>query len=202
MHSAFYLFFWGLLLQYNMVIRGFDILPDFLGYILIYKGLTTLASQNKYFALASKVTLPLIGLSLVNFYNFQYHQELLLSITSTLDAVKIIVFALNMFLVYNLCRGAIIIAEEVDDYLETTISQRLYVFLGTSGIFLILSIVSLFPFTDVSANMQLLFVVSYFIYLFALLIVASAMYKMYKELSPKKAQQLNTKKKMVSNRKR
>ncbi len=202
MHSAFYLFFWGLLLQYNMVIRGFDILPDFLGYILIYKGLTTLASQNKYFALASKVTLPLIVLSLVNFYNFQYHQELLLSITSTLDAVKNIVFALNMFLVYNLCRGAIVIAEDIDDYLVTTIRQRLYVFLGISGVFLIFSIVSLFPFTDVSANMQVLFVFSYFIYLFALLIVASAMYKMYKELSPKKAEQLNIKKKMVSNRKR
>lgn len=202
MHSAFYLFFWGLLLQYNMVVKGFDILPDFLGYILIYKGLTTLASQNKYFALASKITLPLIVLSLVNFYNFQYHQDFLLSITFALDSVKVIVFALNMFLIYNLCRGAIEIAEDIDDYLENTIRQRLYVFLGVAGFFLLLSIVSLFPFTDVSATMQTLFVFAFFIYLFALLIVASAMYKMYKVLSPKKLEQLNKNKKMVSNRKR
>ena len=202
MHSAFYLFFWGLLLQYNMVIRGFDILPDFLGYILIYKGLTTLASQNNYFNLASKVTLPLIVLSLVNFYNFEYHQDFLLSITTTLDIVKIIVFILNMFLIYNLCRGAIEIAKGIDAYLITTIRQRLYVFLGIAGVFLLLSIVSLFPFTDVSASMQLIFVFTYFTYLFAVLIVASAMYKMYKELSPKKAEQLNKNKKMVSNRKR
>lgn len=202
MHSAFYLFFWGLLLQYNMVVKGFDILPDFLGYILIYKGLTTLASQNKYFALASKITLPLIVLSLVNFYNFQYHQDFLLSITFALDSVKVIVFALNMFLIYNLCRGAIEIAEDIDDYLENTIRQRLYVFLGIAGVFLLLSIVSLFPFTDVSATMQTLFVFAFFIYLFALLIVASAMYKMYKVLSPKKLEQLNKNKKMVSNRKR
>lgn len=202
MHSAFYLFFWGLLLQYNIVIRGFDILPDFLGYILIYKGLTTLASQNKYFSLASKVTLPLIVLSLVNFYNFEYHQDFLLSITTVLDSVKILVFVLNMLLVYNLCRGAIEISKGIDAYLVTTIRQRLYVFLGIAGVFLLISVVSLFPFTEVSTDMQILFVFAYFIYLFAILIVASAMYKMYKELSPKKVEQLNKNKKMVSNRKR
>ncbi|KUO57961.1 MAG: hypothetical protein APF84_16370 [Gracilibacter sp. BRH_c7a] len=202
MHSGFYLFFWGLLLQYNIVIKGFDILPDFIGYILIYKGLNALAAQNKYFAIASKITLPLILLSLVNFYNFQYHQDLLISLVSTLDTLKTIVFALNMYLVYNLCRGTIVVAEDIDDYLETTIRQRLYVFLGVAAVFLILSVVSLFPFTDVSPTMQALFVLAYLTYLVALLLVASGMYKMHKELSPKKAGQLKENKKLVSNRKR
>lgn len=201
MHSGFYLLFWGLLLQYNIMIRGFDILPDFIGYILIYKGLTTLATENKHFTLASKVTLPLIVLSLVNLYNFQYHQDLLFTITPILDVAKIVVFALNMFLVYALCQGAISIAKDIDGYIENTIRQRLYVFLGIAGAFLLLSTVSLFPFTDVSPTMQTLFLFTYFTYLFALLIVASGMYKMYKVLSPKNAEQLK-RKKMVSNRKR
>ena len=200
MHSGFYLLFWGLLFQYNYYFRGFDILPDFLGYILIYKGLMILASENKYFALASKITLPLIVLSLVNFYNFLYHPDLLLTLSYTLDSVKVVVFALNMYLIYNLCRGAIEIAEDIDDYLENTIRQRLYVYLGIAGVFLILSIASLLPFVGVGGSMQLVFILTYISYLFALLIVVSAMFKMYKELKPKTAKELE--KSISSNRKR
>ena len=190
MHSGFYLIFWGLLLQYNIVIKGFDILPDFLGYILIYKGLMILASENKYFAIASKITLPLIVLSLVNFYNFQYHPDLLLTLSYTLDSIKVIVFGSNMYLIYNLCRGSIIIAEDIDDYLENTIRQRLYVYLGIAGVFLVLSIASLLPFVGAGGSMQLVFILTYISYLFALLIVVSAMFKMYKELKPKTAKEL------------
>ena len=191
MHSSFYLFFWGLLLQYNIVFRGFDILPDFIGFIFIYKGLTTLTVDSKYFTVARRIILPLTGLSLVNFYNFQYQPDFLLTITTALDIFKIIVFSLTMYLVYNLFRGAIEVAEDLgDDYLETTIRQRLYVYLGIAGIFLTISVVSLFPFTNVSATMQTLFVFTYLVYLFALLIIASGMYKMYKELRPRPANQV------------
>lgn len=189
MHSSFYLFFWGLLLQYNIVFRGFDILPDIIGFYLIYKGLTTLTSESKYFIMARKIIIPLTVLSLVNFYNFEYYQEFALSIMPVLDVLKIFVFALTMYLVFNLCRGAIEIAEDLrDDYLEKTISQRLYVYLGVAAAFLILSIFSLFPLTDVSPTMQGLFVITYFIYLFALLIVASGMLRVRKELKPKTAE--------------
>lgn len=200
MHSSFYLIFWGLLLQYNIVVKGFDILPDFIGYILIYKGLMTLASQNKYFYLANKITLPLILLSLVNFYNLQYHPDLLITMSSTIDILKALVFGLNMFLIYNLCRGSIEIAEDIDDYLENTIRQRLYVYLGVATVFLLLSIVSLFPFIGINPSLQIIFVLTYFTYLFALLIIVSAMYNMYKALKPKPAGE--SAKSISSNRKR
>lgn len=189
MHSGFYLIFWGVLLQYNIVIRGFDILPDIIGYVLIFKGLKIIAEESKYFQTAGKLVLPLIPLSLINFYNFQYHPDLLLSIFFFVDALKAIVFALNMYLIFNICSGAIQIAHSISDkYLETTIRQRMYLFLGIAGAVLLTSLISLVPSLGFATVLQpVIFLVSV-VYLFALLILVSGMYRMYKELTPKPVQ--------------
>lgn len=189
MHSGFYLIFWGVLLQYNIVIRGFDILPDIIGYILIFKGLKIVAEESKYLQTAGKLVLPLIPLSLINFYNFQYHPDLLLSIFFFVDALKAIVFALNMYLIYNICRGAMEIAHNIyDEYLETAIRQRMYLFLGIAGAVLLTSIISLVPSMGSNTTLQpFIFLVSV-VYLFGLLILVSGIYTMYKELIPKPVQ--------------
>jgi hypothetical protein len=195
MNSAFFNVFLGLLFQLNFyAFKGIDILPDIVGYYFIYKGLKTLATENDYFALANKLVLPLLVLSIVKLYNFQYHQDLLLTISLGLDIIKIIVFALNMYLIYNLCQGAIKVAESInDEYLEKTIGQRLYLFLGVAGFLLVLSIISLLPFVGVVTTMQSVFTIIYFAYILVFLIMVAGIFSLYKELSPSPVKTAKTK---------
>lgn len=192
MSSGFSLLFWGLLLLFPpLYIKGIDILPDFIGYILIFRGLQYLVSESKYFVMARKISFPLIVLSLINIYNFQYHYDLFVSISYVLDIIKAIVLALNIYLVYNLCSGTIELAEARDnDYMANTVKQRWYVYLGAGVVFIVLSLLSFFPFSgELAAKLQVLFWIVYLIYLFAFLIIVTAMYKMKKELSPRPAPQ-------------
>jgi len=194
MYSGIFNLFLGLLLQFNIVFRGIDVLPDVVGYYLIYKGLKILVTQNTYFQTANKLILPLMVLSVVNLYNFQYHPDILLSISVGLDIVKTLVFALNMVVVYNLYKGTIeVVTSNNDRFLARNLQQRLYLYLGVSGVFLLLSIVSLFPFTAQGTPLQSVFLVTYITYLFALLIIVGGMYRVYKELSPAKARPVKAK---------
>ncbi len=195
MYSAFFNIFLGLLFQLNFyAFKGIDILPDIIGYYFIYKGLKNLTTENQFFAMANKLVLPLLMLSIVKIYNFQYHQDLLLSISLGLDIIKIIIFALNMYLIYNLCQGAMKVAESInDDYLERTIGQRLYLFLGIAGFLLVLSIFSLLPFAGVVTAMQFIFTIIYFAYILVFLIMAAGIYNLYKELSPSRVKTVKAK---------
>ena len=44
-----YIFFGWLLVFLNFTINGFDILPDFIGYLLIFAGVNKLAEKSPYF---------------------------------------------------------------------------------------------------------------------------------------------------------
>lgn len=189
MHSSIFNIFLGLLFQLNFYgFKGIDILPDVIGYYFIYKGLKELAEENKYFGIASKLVLPLMVLSLAKLYNFQYHQEILISFYSLLEITKIIIMALNIYLIFNLCKGAIEIAVSIkDEYLEKTIGQRLYLYLGVAGILLTLSIISLLPFAGVVAALQKVFTLILFVYLCVFIIMAAGIFSLYRQLAPKKA---------------
>ncbi|HHV63909.1 MAG TPA: hypothetical protein GXX46_02350 [Peptococcaceae bacterium] len=186
MHSSFFYLFWGILLQLDFyAFKGIDILPDVLGYYLIYKGLKTLAEENKYFALADKLIPPILALSVVKVYNFTYHPEFLLSFSFALDIVKAILFIANMYLVYLLCQGSIAVAASLeDDYLQTTIKQRLYLYLGVAAVLVFLSILSLLPLGEILAKFRSFFTIFYFAYISVVVIIAAGIYGLYKELSP------------------
>jgi hypothetical protein len=194
MYTGIFNLFLGLLFQFNIVLRGIDILPDVVGYYFILKGLKILVDENRYFQLSNKLVLPLLVLSLVNLYNFQYHQEFLLSMSFAIDTVKIIVFALNLYLVYNLMMGMIVVIGNNNDYyLERNLRQRLYFYLGVAGIFLVISIMSLIPSASLASTIQYIFLIAYFTYLFALLIIVAGVHKVYRELAPVKAKPIRAK---------
>lgn len=194
MHSAIFKVFLGLLFQLNYYgFKGIDILPDVIGYYFIFQGLKTLAGENHYFEIANKLILPILVLSLVKLYNFQYHQELLVSFFSALEIIKIIVLALNMYLVYNLCKGAIEVAISIkDEYLEQTIAQRLYLYLGVAGVLLILSIISLLPFEGL-ASLQFVFTIMLFVYLCVLIIMVAGIFSLYRQLAPARVKPVESK---------
>lgn len=195
MYSSFFNLFLGLLFQLDFyALKGIDILPDVIGYYFFYKGLKVLAKENKYFEIAAKLVLPLFVLSIVKLYNFQYHQELLVSFSFALDIIKIILFALNLYFVYNIGKGAIEVAGSIQDtYLERTIGQRLYLYLGISGFLLFLSIISLLPFGGIVAALQSIFTVILFAYIFVLIIMAAGIFNLYKQLSPAKVKPVKAK---------
>jgi len=51
--------FWGFLFFFDFRIQGFDILPDIIGYWLIYIGLKELVSMSSHFAAAQKYAVVL-----------------------------------------------------------------------------------------------------------------------------------------------
>lgn len=190
MHSGFFNLFLGLLFQFNIVFRGVDVLPDVIGYYFMYKGLKILLTENAYFQKAHKLVLPLMILSIVNIYNFQFHQEILLSISYGIDIIKTLVFALNLFFVFNVYKGTTEVIAAKDLFLARNLGQRLYLYLGVSSVFLVLSVISLFPSIAEGTPLQSIFLVTYITYLFALLIIVGGMYKVYRESNqPAKQQQ-------------
>ncbi|RQD75089.1 MAG: hypothetical protein D5R97_06710 [Candidatus Syntrophonatronum acetioxidans] len=70
MYSTFYnTLFWGFILVIiDIRIGGFSILPDFIGFILIYNALVTLARQHEAYDKAKPFALFLIFLSLPHIY--------------------------------------------------------------------------------------------------------------------------------------
>ncbi len=189
MHSSFFNLFLGLLFQLDFyAFRGIDILPDVVGYYFLYKGLKGLAKENDFFALANKLIYPLIALSLVKVYNFTYHPELLLKVSLGLDIAKIILFGLNMYFIFIIAKGSIEVVEENfnDRYIQRTLLQRTYLFLGVAGILLVVSIISLLPFTGASASLQSIFTITLFSYILVILIQAAGLYNVYRLFNPAK----------------
>ncbi len=67
--SAFRKFYWGFLfIMIDFRIQGFDILPDFIGFILFAGAFSILASNSEYFSSARNYNFPMIILALFTFY--------------------------------------------------------------------------------------------------------------------------------------
>jgi hypothetical protein len=67
--NGFDMIFYGLFfILINIPLGGIDILPDFIGYTLIYFGYERLKSESVYFSRVRKFILLLIVISLVSFY--------------------------------------------------------------------------------------------------------------------------------------
>ncbi|MDP5275580.1 hypothetical protein [Chengkuizengella axinellae] len=94
---AFNRIFWGILFWFDFRINDFDILPDIVGYILIFSGLSLLLQQNSHFISAQKLSIPLIVLSIFDV------------ITLNIGFLGYFIFVgftiLNLLLVFHLCKG-------------------------------------------------------------------------------------------------
>lgn len=70
--EAFNKFFWGFFfVMFSFRIQKFDIVPDIIGYILIYQGLSILENEEDEFKQSKKFAFPMIFLSIFSIYDFQ-----------------------------------------------------------------------------------------------------------------------------------
>ncbi|WP_167577907.1 hypothetical protein [Ammoniphilus sp. YIM 78166] len=109
MADAFQRIFIGLLLVLlDFRLQYVDILPDFIGYILVFRALGTLAGQHSYFLKARPFTLTLIFLSLTSLV-VTPGMNLLEDPPSSQDLgwslLGQVLIVLDLFMLYWLCKG-------------------------------------------------------------------------------------------------
>lgn len=97
--------FWGFLFIIDFRLQGFDVLPDFIGFILFYMGLDGLARKNHHFATARLYAIPLILLSLFDLYQVQRPGFSIDLPSGIFFVIWLVITGLNLLMVYNLCTG-------------------------------------------------------------------------------------------------
>lgn len=99
--------FWGFLFLFDFRIQGFDILPDLIGYFLFMFGLEQVINKSHYFALARKLTLPLILLSIFDLFEVQVPvYRLNFDVPNLLMMLVGIIYLIsNVLMVFNITRG-------------------------------------------------------------------------------------------------
>lgn len=126
--------------MFDFRIQGLDILPNFVGYLLMYSGLGSLSSYSSEFDNAKKWSIPLAVLSLFSLYQVQntVEQVTINPLTLGFYAVGIITMVLDLLLVYHLCRGIIDLAkDQSNDTLQELAHQRWKYYLYYKVIFTI-----------------------------------------------------------------
>lgn len=108
--------FWGIIITiFHINIGYINIIPDFIGYILIYSGLNILALQHKVYEKAKMPAALLVLLTLKDIWNDPnnniltgqiYKLSLATLIISTLVAI------IKLYLIYLLCNGIYEICKE------------------------------------------------------------------------------------------
>ena len=91
----FYLQCW--ILEY----KAFDVLPDFVGYLLFASGFGILAANSMYFKKASKLNIPMIILSIFTIYE-RPKQEPGINIDLLGSIVGIVSLILGLLIIYYL----------------------------------------------------------------------------------------------------
>jgi hypothetical protein len=105
--------FWGLLFMFDFRLQGFDILPDIIGYILIFSALGNLIQRNDNFKKAREMSIPLIFLSIFNIYQAP-QQAAGVHIGNPIAVVMGLVLTIvHILMVYHICMGIACISKEV-----------------------------------------------------------------------------------------
>ena len=105
--------FWGFLFSFDFRIQGFDILPDIIGYWLIYLGLKELVSMGAHFAKAKKYSVILGIISVFDLYQVQMplQQFNVGPLTGLVILMGIIIAIIDLLMVFHLCHGIAELAE-------------------------------------------------------------------------------------------
>lgn len=125
--SGFSLVFWGFLFMFDFRIQGLDILPNIVGYLLMYSGLANLSSYSSEFAAAKKYSVPLAVLSLFSLYQIQkpLGQLSFDPLTLGLTIIGLVTAVLDLLLVYHLCLGIVEMAKnQANDELQDLAERR------------------------------------------------------------------------------
>jgi hypothetical protein len=130
MASAFQFMWFGYVFLFDLRVRGFDILPDVLGYLLITAGLRRLGHLNDHFANAARLTPIAALISLADFYEPVGSGSSILTLTgpsfrtpvgAVLTVAGIGLITLNLLVTWHLIAG---IAQLASDRREDEITAR------------------------------------------------------------------------------
>ncbi len=103
--SGFSKLFWGfLIILLDFRLQNFDILPDIIGYLMIYSGLGQLFYLSEHFNFARKYTVPLAILSLFDIVQFQRPISFDPT-TGVMFIVGIVTAVIDLMMVYHICVG-------------------------------------------------------------------------------------------------
>ncbi|MDO9100569.1 MAG: hypothetical protein Q7V53_07570 [Caldisericota bacterium] len=120
MAHAFQLLWAGFLFMFDVRLQGFDILPDVIGYVLMFRGLTLLAPSNRYFKQAASLAPLVAAFSLLDVWQPIPQGGGLLTVGGlslrtplglALTLAGMALFVLNLILVSRICLGIAEMAE-------------------------------------------------------------------------------------------
>jgi len=163
--------------MFDFRINGFDLLPDFIGYLLIFLGLSALVNLNEKFNKAKILSLPLIVISVLDIYQspVQLNSGLLEPKAMILSIVGIISIILNILMIYNICIGIEEKAKESGNFVLGTLARSRWNLYLIFQIILLVMFVCNFVLKLTSALLVLpLFVFSVIVYIMMLNLITEA----------------------------
>lgn len=109
---------WGFTFLFDIRIQGFDILPDIIGYILFYQGLSILEDKNDFFNKGKRFALPMIVISIFDIYQRNVPMSELQSSSSVVIGIifGLIIAIINLLMVYNICYGIKLEAKKINNF--------------------------------------------------------------------------------------
>lgn len=99
--------FWGFIFLFDFRLNGFDILPDIIGYIFFYQGLSLLQDKNDYFSKGKGFALPMIFISIFDIFQVTIPIDQLGNTSFGLFSIilGLVITVINLLMVYNICYG-------------------------------------------------------------------------------------------------
>lgn len=164
--------FWGMIfIIFNINIGFINILPNFVGYLLIYSGLKILSTQHEIFNKGKPLAVILTLLILKDILNFQNNNFLNgeFQINIWLLLISSVTMIINIYLMYIICKGIYLLSQErgIDELSKVTKTRWKF--------YLVFSVISLF-YLPLSLNLpnysNLLFIIISFLKLIALIAIA------------------------------
>lgn len=118
--------FWGLIFLFDFRLGGFDILPDFIGYMFMYSGLNRLTNLNEKFKTAKVISFLLILLSIPDIYQVS-RTHISGSLATIAIILGIITAVLQIVLIYNICHGIMEMANERGNFQLSSKSANIWI---------------------------------------------------------------------------
>ena len=145
--------YWGFLfVMLNFMIKGFDILPDIVGYIFFAFGFAALASNSEHFKKASRLNIPMIILSIFSIYESPAQDS---GINVNFDSanalgilIGIISLILDLLIVYHLFMGIRDMSSNVDQEIYEEADRRWHQYLMLSIAAILSFIIVFIPFVN------------------------------------------------------
>ena len=136
-----YILYAFLIFTFHIRFNGFYILPDFVGFIIMYKGFKELSLYSNRFVKASKVTCCLV---IVTLPSLMYPNYEFLGTSSVLFyALTLTKIAMKLYVYHHLCLGIRELLEQKNDYKKANVAEtfsRINILYGISTLIAVVAV--------------------------------------------------------------